>query len=153
MLAILIDNQSISKEMKQEIARNMISALVGWVSTHTIMCLVLRLGEHKIRNLSSKQLRIVGFTDDQNEIAFNISKELTSNQNYFGYIISNLETLDDELTDKQACSTYQATLTDLLCFASELLYHCKLSSPNIADSMQNRDLPLSDALTLFDIGK
>uniref|UniRef100_A0A1I7T3R1 E3 ubiquitin-protein ligase n=1 Tax=Caenorhabditis tropicalis TaxID=1561998 RepID=A0A1I7T3R1_9PELO len=97
MLSILIDNQSVTKDVQKEMAHNMIRATIGWVSSYTLFCLVLRLGDAKIRILTLGGLRIEGLSDHLQQEAEVIAKSLTYNIEYFNHLTERLASPDEEV--------------------------------------------------------
>lgn len=97
MLAVLIDNQSLTKDIQREIAQNMIFASLGWVSSYTLLCLILRTGEEKISALNKGEPNIQGLSDHLQSEAEAICQALTYNTEYFKHLAQRLESPDVEV--------------------------------------------------------
>ncbi|EFP11640.1 hypothetical protein CRE_28904 [Caenorhabditis remanei] len=151
MMSVLIDNQSVTQEIQREIAENMIRASVGWVSSYTLLCLVLRLDAQKIRELSRGEKKIDGLSSYLQSEVESICQALTYNKEFFENLMERIASPDSEPTDAIICKTVERCLLDFVRFSSELLVHCGLLDTQIAQFVHNTDVALNDALAIMSI--
>eukprot|EP00081_Caenorhabditis_elegans_P008331 NP_001293508.1 Uncharacterized protein CELE_F10G7.10 [Caenorhabditis elegans] len=153
MLAVLIDNQSLTKDIQREIAQNMIFASLGWVSSYTLLCLILRTGEEKISALNKGEPKIQGLSDHLQSEAEAICQALTYNTEYFKHLAQRLESPDVEPTDEYICKTMNSCLIEFLRFSYELLFHCNLGFNDVNNQIHSRNIDLDNVLRLVGISE
>ncbi|PIC44877.1 hypothetical protein B9Z55_005092 [Caenorhabditis nigoni] len=151
MIAVLIDNQSLSKTIQSEIAMDIIRAAVGWVSSYTLLCLVLRLGDQKIRLLAKRELEIDGLSKHLQEEAEAICQALTYNMDHFENLIQRLASPEVGPSDLQFCQTVDRCLLDFLQFSSELLFHLDLGYGIEIERLHAADVKIQDAFGIMKI--
>uniref|UniRef100_A0A8R1DRM6 E3 ubiquitin-protein ligase n=1 Tax=Caenorhabditis japonica TaxID=281687 RepID=A0A8R1DRM6_CAEJA len=152
MLAILIDNVSISKEIQREIAHTIIKAITGWVSAYTTLCLVLRLGDHKIMQLKNGELKIEGLSRHQHDVVEAIAKALCSNMSFFEFMVQKLASPDVELDDAEFGKTIATATVNFLRFAAELLLHCDLGTVDTVECIQGPEITMEMVMSRMNIG-
>ncbi|EGT47610.1 hypothetical protein CAEBREN_06268 [Caenorhabditis brenneri] len=151
MMAVLIDNQSVTKDIQREIAQDMIRACVGWVTSYTLFCLVLRLTEQEIRMLSNGDLKLEGVADHLLAEAESIARALMSNPEYFKHLMERVAGPDEIPTAEVFVKSIERCLLDFLRFSSELLIHCDLGSQDIVNFIHDPKIRLDESLSIMGI--
>ncbi|CAI2335010.1 unnamed protein product [Caenorhabditis sp. 36 PRJEB53466] len=151
ILSVLIDNQGVTKEVQQDIARSLISAAICWVTARTILSIVLRLHEQKIRSLAVGELKFDGISEEWQLIAQNVASSLVRNTDFFNLLMRYMASPVTEPNDSEIGKTIEIVLIDYLRFASELLFHCNLGSLADVECIHDPKIGLGDAMSLMNI--